>query len=474
MKKTALTLEDVFTIPHKARKRVEGLRLDTRISISTDSRTTSRGDVFFALRGETFDGHIFVNEAFERGAILAVVDERAPVDSRPAVVVRDTTVALGQLARRHRKKFSIPFVAIAGSNGKTMTKDMVGAVLSRKFSVLKTEGNLNNHIGVPQTLFRLHDRHRVAVIELGTNHPGELAYLCDIVEPTHGLITNIGREHLEFFSDLEGVANEEGTLFDALGRRGTAFINVDDSLIVRRARAVCRKVTYGFAKKPVHVRGTLLSIDDKARASLAIRVRGKREFFVRLAVPGKHIGANAIAAAAVGSAFRVPLSEIQKSLERFRGTSKRMEVFTIGGVTLLDDTYNANPDSMVAALETLQAMRTDGKKIAVLADMLELGDRTEELHRSIGLVTDACTDYLVTFGSGARFIHESSSVGMKFHYERKNVLSEYLAELVSPGDVVLVKGSRRMKMEDVVLFLRERLSRNRAEYAAKTVAASGG
>jgi len=414
-----------------------------------------------------------VNEAFERGAILAVIDERAPGDAGPAVVVRDTTVALGQLARRHRKKFSIPFVAIAGSNGKTMTKDMLGAVLARKYSVLKTEGNLNNHIGVPQTLLRLHDRHTAAVIEVGTNHPGELAYLCDIVEPTHSLITNIGREHLEFFSDLEGVAEEEGAVFDALGSHGIAFVNVDDPFVVRRARKIRRRITYGFSNKPAHVRGTLLTIDDKARASLAIRVRGRKEFLVRLAVPGKHTGANALAAAAVGAAFRIPLSEIQKSLEQFRGTSKRMEVLKIGGVTLLNDTYNANPDSMIAALETLQAIRTSGKKIAVLADMLELGERTEEEHRSVGLATKPCTDYLMTFGSNARFIYESSSVEMKFHYEQKNVLSEYLAELVSPGDVVLIKGSRAMRMEDVVLFLRERLSRNRAGYATKTVASGG-
>lgn len=476
MKKKVLTLEDVLAIPHSAAKSIEGLQLKRKVGISTDSRTTTRGDVFFALHGEKFDGHAFIARAFERGAILAVIDEHAATDAQPVVVVRNTTVALGQLAHRHRKKFAIPFIAIAGSNGKTITKDMVGSVLSRKFSVLKTEGNLNNHIGVPQTLFRLHDRHDVAVIELGTNHPGELSYLCDIVEPTHGLITIIGREHLEFFSDLNGVAKEEGALFDALAARGTAFVNVDDPLIMQKGKRLRRKITYGFAKKPIHVRGTLLKIDDKARCSLGIHVRGNKEFFVRLKIPGKHLGTNALAAAAVGSAFRVPLRDIQKSLEQFTGTARRMEVLHVGGVTILNDTYNANPDSMVAALETLQAMRADGKKIAVLADMLELGTHTEEEHRAVGQLTDRCTDYLLTYGSSARFIHETSRLARKFHYDQKNILSEYLAELVSPGDVVLIKGSRGMKMEDVVLFLRERLSATRnisTGRSVKTEAMSG-
>jgi UDP-N-acetylmuramoyl-tripeptide--D-alanyl-D-alanine ligase len=457
-----LTLEDVLAIPHSEQTNMEGLRRKMKVGISTDSRTTSRGDVFFALRGEKFDGHLFVSQAFERGAIAAVVDERALTSSNPMVIVPDTTKALGHLAHRHRKKFSIPFIAIAGSNGKTTTKDMIGDVLSTQFSVLKTEGNLNNHIGVPQTLFRLQKKHDVAVIEMGTNHPGEMSYLCGIVKPSHGLVTNIGHEHLEFFGDLHGVANEEGVLFDELRSRGTAFVNIDDPMIARKARKFPRKVSYGLRKQPVHVLGKFMGIDEKARCTFSVRVRGKKEFVIRLSVPGKHLGSNALAAVAVGSAFKVPLVRIQKSLERFTTSSKRMEVFTVGGVTILNDTYNANPDSMIAALETLQAMRTDGKRIAVLADMLELGARAELEHRSVGSVTNTCADCLVTYGPNARFMYEASRITLKFHYDQKNVLSEYVAELATPGDVILVKGSRGMRMEDVVIFLCERLSLNRS------------
>lgn len=459
-----LTVGDVLSLTHGALRNTEGLNPKIGIRVSTDSRTVQRGDVFFAIRGEKFDGHEFVTQAFERGAIAAVVEGQSLARSgiasfgvRPLVVVKDATKALGQLAQVHRNKFSIPCIAIAGSNGKTTTKDMVASVLSTKYSVLKTEGNLNNHIGVPLTLFRLQKKHSIAVLELGTNHFGELPYLCDIVQPTHGLVTNIGREHLEFFRNLQGVAKEEGGLFDALAKSGTGFVNVDDPFLVRRAKKLRRKITYGFTRKPVHVRAAMLGLDAKARASFSVTIKGKTPFSVRLAVPGKHIGSSALAAVAVGSAFTVPIARIRQSLARFTSSGKRMEVLSISGVTILNDTYNANPDSTVAALETLKAMRTPGKKIAVLADMLELGAQAQREHTSIGTFTRECADYLLTYGQNARLIHEASALTTKFHYDQKNVLSEYLAELVSPGDIVLVKGSRALGMEDVVTFLSERL-----------------
>ena len=454
-----LTVDDVLSLDHVRTMNVAGVKRTQRLEVSTDSRTAKPGSVFFAIRGEKFDGHQYIDEAFEAGAVIAVVDQRCDpgvLRNRPAVVVNDATAALGQLANRYRRKFSIPVLAIAGSNGKTTTKDMVADVLSEKYSVLKTEGNHNNHIGVPQTLFRMAKNHDVAVLELGTNHPGELARLCTIVEPTHGLITNIGREHLEFFRDLEGVAKEESSLFDSLAPSGTAFVNADDAGVAAKAKKLRKRVTYGFGRNRVRVHGRFLALDENGRGSLSVRARGKRGFLVQLSVPGRHLVGNALAASAVGLALRVSPKSIQTSLRRFSASSKRMEVRIVRGVTIIDDTYNANPESMLAALETLHSMHSRGKKIAVLADMLELGKQSMREHQAVG--ENVGVDCLLTFGRYARAIHESASAKTKFHYDQKNVLSEYLAELVTPGDIVLVKGSHGMAMEDVVTFLVERLN----------------
>ena len=460
-----LTIDDVLSLEHIRGLNIEDLRRQKGIRVSTDSRTTQSGDVFFALRGEKFDGHQFLQQAFEKGASLAVVDTRADVRSiadRSLLVVPDTTKALGRLANIHRKKFSIPFIAIAGSNGKTTTKDMIATVLGKKYRVLKTEGNLNNHIGVPHTLFRLKPSHDLAVVEIGTNHFGELAYLCDVLQPTDGLITNIGREHLEFFRDLQGVAKEEGELFHSLRSAGTGYVNMDDPWIARAASKLRRKRTYGFSLYGADVRGAFRGLDGKGRATFSVKMRRKKEFTVHLAVPGKHAAANALAAAAVGLSFGVRVRSVQQALEQFIPSDKRMKIISAGGMRIIDDTYNANPDSMRVALETLQAMNCRGKKIAVLADMLELGGRSEEEHRRIGAMVSNVADYLLTYGSLAKVIYQEARVSSKFHYEEKNVLSEYLSEIVSSGDIILVKGSRAMKMEDVVTFLYERLKKHRS------------
>ena len=245
-----LSPTELLQIAHDELRNVGKLKGETVIGISTDSRTIKEGELFVAIRGSNFDGHKFLAEAFANGAVAAVVDREGaiePVKTMPLLVVHDTTKALGDLARYYRLKFDIPVIAIGGSNGKTTTKEMIASVLRRRYEVLSTEGNLNNQIGVPHTLFRLERKHELAVIEIGTNHPGEIAYLCSVIEPTHGLITNIGREHLEFFRTLRGVAKEEGALFEALARRNdaVAFVNVDDPLLRQRARNLRKKVTYG-------------------------------------------------------------------------------------------------------------------------------------------------------------------------------------------------------------------------------------
>lgn len=432
--------------------------------VSTDSRTTAPGNLFIALKGESFDGHRFVAAAKERGAVAAMVEPDgvavAPKDF-PLIVVDNTLETMGKLARLYRRKFSIPVIAVAGSNGKTTAKEMIADVLRSTRSVLSTRGNLNNHIGVPLTLFGLNEEHDVAVVEVGTNHPGELAYLCRIVEPTHALVTSIGREHLEFFGDLKGVAREEGTVYRSLrGRRGAvAFVNGDDPLVAGLAARVRRKVTYGLSKKSFDIAGSGLQINAHGCATL--RVGGKkagRPFPLTLSVPGAHNALNALAAVAVGRTMGVAPRRIRSALEAFRPVGKRMEVLSLGGVTVFNDTYNANPDSTMAALETLSRTSVPGKKIAVLADMKELGAHAADEHRRVGEALNGLgIEYLLTYGDLAKEIHAGARVTFAVHYGQKNVLAEYLAELVSPGDAVLIKGSRGMTMEDVVVFLAQRM-----------------
>jgi len=461
-----LTIEDVLRLDYLAACNIDSLKGIQFTGVSTDSRTVQQGEIFIAIRGEKFDGNEFVGDAFEKGAACAVVEAQASINqypTRPILVVSDSTKAFGKLANRYRRKFDIPMIAIAGSNGKTTTKEMIASGLQTKYHVLSTKGNLNNHIGLPQTLFRLDDKHEMAVVEIGTNHFGELRYLCEILEPTHGLITNIGHEHLEFFKDLEGVAQAEGELFDALDASDTGFVNVDDEYVVKLGKKIWKKVSYGFSKPNVRVRGKFVGINSKACASFSVAMKGKKSFEIRLSVPGKHSMYNALAAATVGLSFGVTARSIQRALKNFTAVGKRMEVLSVDGVTILNDTYNANLDSMFSALETLQAMKCNGKKIAILADMLELGERSQQEHERIGkALATYGVDYLLTYGPMSRYINECATMSLKFHYDQKNILSEYATELVSPGDIVLVKGSRGMRMEDVVVFMQERLTRQAA------------
>ncbi len=464
-----LTHDDILGISH-----VNAIGLRKRGSprctgVSTDSRTVKQGDLFLAVRGELFDGHNFLTKAVESGASGIVVDRRWAESNPvllssldvPKLVVEDTVVALGDLARIHRRKFKIPVIVIGGSNGKTTTKDMVTSVLASRYSVLATEGNLNNHIGVPHTLFRLEKKHRIAVIEIGTNHFGELDYLCNIIEPTHALITTIGHEHLEFFGSLDGVAKAEGEAFQWLRtnrpRIGMGFINADDQQIARQAKGLKRVISYGFGKKATTVKGTLLGMDASACAEVGVKRRGKKSFSFKLGVPGEHNALNALAAATVGLTFNVPVTRIQDSLGAFKGSNKRMQFVELNGITILNDTYNSNPDSVTAALQTVGAAKVAGKKIAVLADMLELGVNAELEHRRIGEMVHKCgVEYLLTYGPLSNYTHQGAITKFKAHYDQKNILSEYLAELLTKGDIVLIKGSRGMKMEDVVTFLTER------------------
>ncbi len=433
--------------------------------VSTDSRTVAGGQVFFALRGERLDGHGFVSSAVKKGAACAVVDRKWYTSARrldpsvaryPLVVVGDTTRALGDLAAIYRRKFDMPVIAVGGSNGKTTTKEMIAKVLSRKYRVLKTEGNHNNQIGVPLTIFGLRKSHEMAVVEIGTNHPGEISRLCEVLTPDAGLITNIGSEHLEFFGSVAGVRREEGRLFAHLAAsKGTGFVNADDDRISAVAVSLRRAFKYGFRKSSGRkVAGRLFGFDRSGCAVFEIKFEGRTEL-VHLRVPGIHNAMNALAAAAVGFRYGISHIEVRQALETFRSYDKRMQIVKSAGVTILNDTYNSNAESAVAALSWLASVRATGEKIAVLADMLELGGASAREHERVGKeAAVAGIDRLFTFGRMSRRTANAASARVETEtFDDKRKLSGRLRQIVAPGDVVLVKGSRGMKMEEVVADL---------------------
>jgi UDP-N-acetylmuramoyl-tripeptide--D-alanyl-D-alanine ligase len=468
-------MQDVCSIPNAE---FHNLRFKSAKSVSTDSRRVSAGEIFFALRGEKFDGHDFVADVMGRRAACAIVDRRwyrergEDAEKFPLVVVDDTTRALGDLARIYRGKFSMPVIAVGGSNGKTTTKEMAAKVLGKKFRVVRTSGNHNNQIGVPLTILGFKKYHEAAVVEIGTNHFGEIRQLCGILEPDAGLITNVGAEHLEFFKNLNGVKKEESELFDFLRESdGIAFVNADDKNITGIPRLPRRRFNYGFQSgAPVRreLSGRFFGVDKKGCALFEMKCKGKTEL-IRLRVPGIHNAANALAAAAIGYYYGLSPLEIKKALENYKAYEKRMQLIEVGGVKILNDTYNSNPESAFVAIHWLSIVQTNGKRIAVLADMLELGESAEREHEKVGRqIAKANLDYLFTFGNLAEEIAVAADnasdrmAGGKLKtasFDDKEKLSEKLLQTASSGDVVLIKGSRGMKMEEVVNALTSELSK---------------
>jgi UDP-N-acetylmuramoyl-tripeptide--D-alanyl-D-alanine ligase len=430
-----------------------------------DSRKIVGGEIFFALKGERTDGHNFVEEALRRGAALAVVsrawyEENQEKFFDKLLVVPEVLSALHALARLYRRKFAVPIVAVGGGSGKTTTKEMIAAVLRTSYNTLATEGNLNNHIGLPLTLFGLREATEIAVLEMGMNHKGEMLELCAIAEPTHGLITNIGKAHIEFFGTLEAIAEAEGELFEWLGKSGgTAFVNADDAWVMQVADKVMQKMLYGIVT-PAHpnrrevldLYAEEIGLDERGRPTFKLATQEAEEV-VKLRMSGRHNITNALAAAAVGLNFGVSLAQVKTALENFEinPALKRMAVYERQGIIIINDTYNANPESMRSGLQTLKSMKHSGKKIAVLGDMLELGALSESEHALLGeFISQLELDVLFVHGEAMKATLDAAKVQTKQHFESKAQLAESLKELLQPGDAVLFKGSRAMKMEEVI------------------------
>ncbi len=437
-------------------------KLHQKISgVSIDSRTIQPNEVYFALRGENHDGHDFVLSAFKRQAKAAVVEAKWWVknklgfESYPIFVVDDSLKALQESANEYRSKFNIPVLGLTGTNGKTTTKEMVAAVLSEAGKVCKNEGNLNNHIGVPLTLFKLNDSHKILVIEMGMNHFGEIARLCEIAQPDFGLITNIGRGHLEFLKTLEGVAKAKMELFEYLSPNGTPFINLDDPLIIKHAQKFKKSMTYGFSKK-ANVTGEMPGTNEHGFP--VMQVDGVE---IKINFLGNHNLINALAAIAVGTEFGIELSQMKSALQNVKLPGKRMEVLKHKKMLILNDAYNANPDSTLAALETLHSIPASGRKIFIFADMLELGELALSEHAKIGeSLKNYGIDVFFAFGQlAAEAVLAAKKSGENLiakHFEDKEALIGELSELPRESETILVKGSQGMKMEEVVEALLEK------------------
>ena len=419
--------------------------------VCTDSRTLKSGDLFVALRGERYDGHDFVAKAAAAGAVAALID-RAHVRSAPLPVaaVEDTTVALGALAAHWRRQFHIPLVAVAGSNGKTTVKEMIAACLRAHYgdeAVLATRGNLNNHIGLPLTLLTLRAAHRVGVVEVGMNHPGETAELAQIAGPSIAVINNAQREHQEFMRSVTDVADEHASLIKALPADGIAVINADDvHAAVWRAAAGLREVRdFGFDQKAAVSATCEL---QAASALLAVRTP-EAVATLNLPVAGEHNARNALAAIAAATAAGATLESCVRALSGFAAVKGRLQIKrSRQGALLIDDTYNANPDSVRAAIDVLA--RTPGRKLLVLGDMGEVGDQGRDFHAEIGMYAhERGIDALYGLGELAAHAVRAFGEGAR-HYAAIETLLVDVGAALGPQATVLVKGSRFMQMERVV------------------------
>jgi UDP-N-acetylmuramoyl-tripeptide--D-alanyl-D-alanine ligase len=423
-------------------------------TVCTDSRALHGGDMFLALRGDKFDGHTFLAEAARRGATGAIVEESIGGLPPDFAVVRvpNTLTALQQLAANYRRSLQCQVVCLTGSNGKTSTKDLAWSVLRQRFQVTKTEGNLNNHIGLPMTMLRLRAGDRIGVFEIGMNHAGEIAPLAALAQPDVAIVTNIGVAHIEYLGSREAIAEEKGALIEALPPSGTVILNADDDFSPKLAvRTKADALFCGFGETAA-IRATDLT-QELTGMKFHIHAFG-RSVEAHLPVLGMHMVRNALLAVGAGHVFGLSLEECAEGLAAAQLTKGRLEQKVVRGIQVLDDSYNANPDSTKAALLTLSQISINGRRIAVLGRMAELGRESEHGHRSVGqCAADLGIDCVITVGTEAALIAEEAWRGGVAKIVRaadRDEAVQALREYAHAGDIVLVKGSRSENLEEVV------------------------
>jgi UDP-N-acetylmuramoyl-tripeptide--D-alanyl-D-alanine ligase len=424
--------------------------------VCTDSRRAKPGDVFFAIKGERFDGHDFLHEVAAKGVAAVVVERKkipATLPECAVLVADDARAAFGKLAAEYRKSFTLPVVAVGGSNGKTTTKELLASVLSQKLKTLWSEASFNNDIGVPATLLRLEKSHQAAVLEAGTNHPGELAPLVAMIRPKFGVITNIGREHLEFFGDVAGVAQEEGRLAELLPVDGKLFVNGDNEWTEKiAARTKAQVVRVGLGKKP-DWRAKKIRLDKNGATFQVDAPVAEFNGEYRINLLGRHQVTNALFALAVGAELGLVGVEIQRGLAGCQPPKMRLQFWEANGVRVLDDAYNANADSTIAALETLCDLPLQGRRVAVLGDMGELGTHSEAAHAEVGRrAAELGIGQLFTIGKmSVMTARAARDAGLARVIEFVDVESAMRAikNFMKPGDVVLLKASRAARLERI-------------------------
>lgn len=407
-------------------------------SIETDSRKLKKGDIFFALKGPNFNGNQFVKQALELGAACIVADEPLSLEDKRIIKVNDVLETLQQLAKYHREQFKIPFIAITGSNGKTTTKELLHEVLSTTFKTYTTKGNLNNHIGIPLTILKIKPDAEIAVIEMGANHLHEISGYCEYAKPTHGLITNIGKAHIEGFGSEENVKKGKGELFQYLkNNEGTVFVNTDDPSVYDLSKTINNVIYYG--SKSENVKGTVVKNDP------FIEVKINDEINIKTNLVGAYNLSNVSAAFCVGKYFEIDENKIKKAIENYMPSNSRSQLIRKDTNTIILDAYNANPGSMKAAIENFVNMKGD-KKILLLGSMMELGDESEKEHANIVSLIDEHQWYAVVL------------VGKNFEEIRNNYINfnnslqaaNWLKKEAVKNAQILIKGSRSMQMEKVL------------------------
>jgi len=425
-------------------------------SVCIDSRIVKARELFIAIKGDVFDGHDFIDGVIAKGVRILVVHKPVEIKNPKVsvILVKDTICALGDIARFHRLRFKIPVIALTGSAGKTTTKEMIAVVLARKYKVLKNEGTQNNHIGVPLTLLKLKAGHQIIVLECGTNQPGDIVWLADVARPDVAVFTNIGESHLEKLKTTAGVLKEKWALTSFMGAQDTVIINADDLYLSQqnRKKNIFKVIDYGMKAK-AHWQASDVNIVSGRH--LNFRVGSK---IVELNSCGVNNVYNALAALSCGVFLKVPIKDIIGALKSFEFPQGRGQIVRLGRGWLINDTYNANPVSMRSALQTLQAIETQGQRIFVAADMLELGSQSKALHQTVGkAIASAGVDVLITVGRLAGLMAAEAKRRNKkmqvFACTEVESAQKYLTKVFHNGDAVLIKGSRRMKMEQVAEFL---------------------
>ncbi|MBP9854037.1 MAG: UDP-N-acetylmuramoyl-tripeptide--D-alanyl-D-alanine ligase, partial [Candidatus Omnitrophica bacterium] len=425
-------------------------------SVSINTRTLKKGALYVAIKGANHDGHTFIKQAIENGAVAVLVSKKVNVKGISVILVKDTVKALGQIANFYRRQFKIPVVAITGSAGKTTTKNIVSSVLSAKYKVLKNERSENNFIGVPLTLFKLKKSHSIAVLEVGTNQKGDIAWLTKITEPDVAIFTNIGESHLEGLKNKTGIFNEKINLAKGLNKNGTIIYNSDDEYLkkIKDLKLTSQKISYSIINKS-KFQAKSISVDKNNKTQF--KVQNKKYTIVN---PGQHHIYNALIAIMCANYFKVDYKDVQKKISKFKPDSNRGLLKKYGSVRIYNDTYNSNPLSFKSALDVISHLNVKGRKIVISGDMRELGRSSKMLHQRIAHdIYAANIDLLLSLGRESQLTVETfkkiTNSVPAFHFNARDELHKKIKQFCHAGDTILVKGSRSMNMELTVDYLKK-------------------